>query len=240
MPRRSGSKSAAAATARQPKRRAATVGEARSQHQQRCLHERRRLAYESARILVEQGPGELDRARRKAAARLGISDKRCWPDNAEINDALITQQRLFEPDIDADLADLRRHALEAMRELAAFRPRLVGPALRGTATRAHGVELRLFADSPEEVLMVLMERRIPWRERELSLRFAGGVVQAHPVFEFVAGDVPVHLQVLPRNALRQPPLDPVSDRPERGIDAEDLAALLAEPCGGPTEGDAAL
>jgi hypothetical protein len=236
MPRRSGSKAVAAATARHPKRRAASAAEARGQHHHRCLHERRRLAYESARILVEQGPGEFDRARRKAAARLGITDKRCWPDNEEINDALIAQQRLFEPDLDADVADLRRHALQAMRELAAFRPRLVGPALRGTATRAHGVELRLFADSPEEVLMALMDRRIPWRERELTARFGNGAVQMHPVFEFVAGDVPVHLQVLPWHALRQPPLDPVSDRPERGIDAEELAALLAD-MGGPSAAD---
>ena len=227
MPRRSGSKAAMAVTARRSKGRAARPGDLPGT-QQRCLHERRRLAYESARILAEQGPGEFERARRKAAARLGITDKRCWPDNEEINDALVAQQRLFEPDLDADLALLRRHALEAMRELAPFRPRLVGAALRGTATRDHGVELRLFADSPEEVLMALMDRRIPWRQRELTLRFASGAVQAYPVFEFVAGDVPVHLQVLPWQARRQPPLDPVSDRPERGMDADELAALLAE------------
>jgi hypothetical protein len=193
----------------------------------RCVQERRRLAYESARILAEYGPGEFDRARRKAAARLGISDKRCWPDNEEINDALVAQQRLFEPDMDADLVAVRRHALQAMREFARFRPRLVGPALRGTATRAHGIELRLFADSPEEVLLELLQRRIPWQEGEVSLRYANGVMQAHPVFEFVAGDIPVSLQVLPWQGLREPPLDAVSDRPERGLDADELSALLA-------------
>jgi hypothetical protein len=196
--------------------------------QNRCLQERRRLAYESARILADHGQGEFDRARRKAAARLGITDKRCWPDNEEINDALVEQQRLFEPDLDADLERLRRHALQAMREFADFRPRLVGPALRGTATRANGIDLRLFADSPEEVLIALMDRRIPWRQREVSWRYANGGVQAHPVFEFIAGDIAVHLQVLPWQDQRQPPLDPVSERPERGIDAEELAGLLDE------------
>jgi hypothetical protein len=194
-----------------------------------CQEARRRLAYESARILVEHGPTEFDRARRKAAARLGISDKRCWPDNGEINDALVEQQRLFDPDSrERGLTDLRRHALRAMQELAAFRPRLIGSALRGTATHEHGIELRLFADSPEEVLLELMERRIPWRQREEPQRYASGAVQAHPVFEFVAGEIPVHLQVLPWQAQREPPLDPVSDRPERGIDTDELAALVAE------------
>jgi hypothetical protein len=56
--------------------------------------------------------------------------------------------------------------------IRAFRPRLIGPALRGTATPEHGIELRLFADSPEEVLMELMERRIPWQQREETQRYA--------------------------------------------------------------------
>jgi hypothetical protein len=228
MPRRAGSKAATAASSRRPKRRQLSDGGIPG-GRHRCQDERRRLAYETARILAEHGPSAFDRARRKAAARLGISDKRCWPDNAEINDALIEQQRLFEPDErERELAELRRHALRAMGELAAFRPRLIGPALRGTAMREHGIELRLFADSPEEVQLELMQRRIPWRQREAMLRYASGSVQAHPVFEFFAGDIPVQLQVLPWQARREPPLDPVSERPERGIDAAELQALLAQ------------
>jgi hypothetical protein len=179
--------------------------------------------------LADQGPSEFDRARRKAAARLGITDKRCWPDNSEIHDALMEQQELFEPgERERDLVDLRRHALRAMQEFETFRPRLIGAAVRGTATLEHGIELRLFADSPEEVLMELMERRIPWEQRDEAQRFSGGAVQTHPVFEFVAGEVPMVLQVLPWRALRQPPLDPVSDRPERGLGVDELSALLAK------------
>ncbi len=225
MPRRSGSKAAAAASKRRPQRRCNAAVPAGGRY--RCVDQRRRLAYESARILAEQGPAEFDRARRKAAARLGITDKRCWPDNGEINDALVEQQRLFAPDAHrVHLTQLRQRALEAMRELADFRPRLIGPALRGTATREHGIALRLFADSPEEVLMALVDRRIPWQEGEEVVRFGNGTVQTCPVFEFVAGEIPVLLQVLPWQARRQPPLDPVSERPERGIDALELAALL--------------
>ncbi len=228
MPRRVRSKAAAASGQRRPKHRNLGCRDTPGGRQGR-QDQRRRLAYETARILVEHGPAEFDRARRKAAARLGISDKRCWPDNGEINDALIEQQRLFEPDSrERDLAELRRHALQAMRALAAFRPRLIGPALRGTATREHGIALRLFADSPEEVLLELMQRRVPWRQREGALRYASGTVQVYPVLELVAGDIPVQLQVLPWQAQRQPPLDPVSERPERGIDAAELQALLAD------------
>jgi hypothetical protein len=227
MPRRSGSKAAVAAPTRRAKARPSRGGEV-SGGRHRCQDERRLLAYESARILAEHGPSGFDRARRKAAARLGISDKRCWPDNGEINEALIEQQQLLDPVARAhSLAHLRRHALQAMREFAPFRPRLIGSALRGTATYEDGIELRLFADSPEELLLELMQRRIPWRQRDAAQRYASGTVQTHPVFEFVAGDIPVQLQVLPWQAQRQPPLDPVSERPERGMDADELADLLA-------------
>jgi hypothetical protein len=231
MPRRSGSKTAAATSTRRSRRYGDTPPSARGDAapRQRCHDQRRLLAYESARILADQGPSEFDRARRKAAARLGVTDKRCWPDNSEINDALLEQQELFEPgERERDLADLRRHALRAMQEFESFRPRLIGAAVRGTATLEHGVELRLFADSPEEVLMELMERRIPWEQRDEAQRFSGGSVQTHPVFEFVAGEVPMVLQVLPWRAQRQPPLDPVSERPERGLGIDELSALLAE------------
>jgi hypothetical protein len=230
MPRRTGSRTAVGGNERRSERPRQRAGARKDPYsaKSRCDGARQRLAYESARILTESGPVEFDRARRKAASRLGISDKRCWPDNEEINDALIEQQRLFGPEQSEQIQiRLRRRALDAMREFEAFSPRLIGAALRGTATTSHGVELRLFADSPEEVLMELMARRIPWEQRDEPQRFAGGTMQTHPVFEFLAGDVPMSLQVLPWRALRHPPLDPVSERPERGLGESELAKSLA-------------
>jgi hypothetical protein len=44
----------------------------------------------------------------------------------------------------------------------------------------------------------------------------------------MAGDVPFELTVLPVQALRNPPLDPVTERPERGADIAEVERLLAE------------
>lgn len=194
----------------------------------RCELQRQRLAYESARILSEQGGTEFDRARRKAADRLGISDKRCWPDNEEIQQALLQQQRLFHADEQQRaLSTLRRQALSAMREFAAFEPRLVGPILAGTANPEHGLELLLFADSPEAVAFELLDRGIRWQQRDEQFRYAGGEQQTHPVFSFMAGELPVHLVLLPPQARRNPPLSPISERPERGIGVAELGRLVA-------------
>lgn len=189
---------------------------------------RQRLAYEAARILAGQGLAEFDRARRKAAARVGVADRRLWPSNEEIRAALVEQRRLFAPRERhaAELHRLRGHALGAMRLFSVFAPRLVGPLLAGIGDTMVGIRLHLFADGPEDVILTLMAQGIPWHERERVLGYPGGRRRGHPAFHFVAGGIPVELVVLPVNAQRSPPLDPVSERPEKGADLAEVERLV--------------
>ncbi|TVQ86657.1 MAG: hypothetical protein EA400_12525 [Chromatiaceae bacterium] len=190
---------------------------------------RQHLAYESARMMAEQGL-DAERARRKAARRLGVSDRRCWPDHAEIEVALQRQYRLFHAaERRAVTTALRIQALAAMQTFAAFAPRLVGAPVSGTTRRERGLELRLFADDPAEVVFALIDRGIPWQEGETALRYADGKIQSHPVFSFIAGEVPVELVVLPVRAQRNPPLSTVSERPDPGLGQRDLEQLLSLP-----------
>jgi len=72
----------------------------------------RRLAYEAARIMADQGIRGFDRARRKAAERVGIEDRWLWPGNREIQEALLQQQHLFQgAEQESALTSLRRQAL---------------------------------------------------------------------------------------------------------------------------------
>ncbi|EGV17999.1 glutathione S-transferase family protein [Thiocapsa marina] len=190
--------------------------------------QRERLAYEAARIVLEQGLDDFDRARRKAAERIGVQDRRHWPTNEAVQDAVLAQRRLFMGGADEDeLRDLRVAALQAMEQLDAFAPRLIGGALSGALGSGSGIELLLFADRAEDVIFTLLDLRIPWRGAERTLRYPDGLRCAHPAFRFVAGDIHVELIVLPRRALRNPPLDPVTERVQRGADREEVARLVA-------------
>jgi hypothetical protein len=196
-----------------------------------CAQQRREIAYGAAKMMREQGPLELDRARRKAATRLGVTNKRCWPDNAEIEDALLSEYRLFEPDDQRRVtATLRERALAAMRLFSEFDPRLVGQSVSGTASLDQGVRVHLFADDAREIVFRLIDRRIPWREMDCQQRYSDGSRQSHPMFTFVADGVPVELAVLPRQARHNPPLSAISERPERGLDARAVERLLSEDC----------
>ena len=177
----------------------------------------------------EQGLLELDHARRKAVERLGITNRRCWPDNAEIQAALENEYRLFQPEAQHQVTTaLREQALAAMQTFAEFEPRLVGQLVSGTASLEQGVRLHLFADDTRPIVFKLIDKGIPWQAGDSQHRYADGTRQMHPTFAFVAGEIPIELVVLPDRARRNPPLSSISERPERGLDAEDVERLVRD------------
>src|SRR5437868_11383736 len=139
---------------------------------QRAEQLRRALALEAARIMSEQGIDDFRLAKRKAAERLGATDISVLPKNTEIEAALVERQRLFEADTHSSvLKSARRTALQAMRLLKQFEPRLVGPVLSGTASAHSEINLHLFTDGAETVALHLMEHSIPHEIGERRLRY---------------------------------------------------------------------
>lgn len=188
---------------------------------------RRALAQEAARIMSEQGIDDYRLAKRKAAERLGATDIAVLPKNTEIEAALAEHQRLFEADTHSStLTALRRTALNAMKLLKRFQPRLVGPVLTGTASVHSEVNLHLFADGTETVALHLMEQGIPHRIAERRLRYEPNRLVAYPVVQFVAGNRPIDSVVFPVDGIRQSPASPVDGRPMRRADAAEVASML--------------
>lgn len=188
---------------------------------------RRALAQEAARIMSEQGIEDYGLAKRKAAERLGATDIAVLPKNTEIEAALNAHHRLFEANTHASaLSSLRRTALQAMRLLERFEPRLVGPVLSGTASAHSEVNLHLFAEGAEPVALHLVERGIPHRMAERRLRYEPNRLIAYPVVQFVAGDKEIDAVVFPIDGIRQSPASPVDGRPMRRAGTAEVESLL--------------
>ena len=193
-------------------------------------HQRLRVAEEAARLIIEGGQGDdLDMARRKAAARLGVRDEALLPTGEEIREALRGRQRLFAPGGRSELRRLREAALEAMAFFVAFEPRLVGPVLEGDVTPGAAVSLHLHADDPDSLALLLKERGIPATPRHRRLRLERSRAAELPSWEFSADGVGFELVVLPLQALRQPPLDALDERPMARASAAALRRLLDDP-----------
>lgn len=195
-------------------------------------HKRQRIAVEAARIMAEEGVPDFHAAKRRAANRLGLPETRHLPTNEEVQAALQQHLRLFRGNALAhDVRRLRRLALEAMRFLADFEPRLVGPVLSGTVTPESEIQLHISADAPEQVTLFLQERGIPFRLTERRLRFGGERYETVSAYRFTADGVAVELYVFNPRSVRETPLSPVDGRPMRRAALKEIESLLHEPGG---------
>lgn len=185
------------------------------------------VAEEAARIMAEQGVDDYLQAKRKAAERMGVVDSSVLPRNTEIEAALAARQRLFSADRHAaEIAALRRSALEAMRLMGDFAPRLVGPVLSGTASAHSEINLHLFSESPEAVSLRLEERGVPHEVVERRVRFERDRMVAYPALRFVAGGQTIDAVVFPLDGIRQAPCSPVDGKPMRRAAAAEVQALI--------------
>lgn len=185
------------------------------------------LVEEAARLICDEGYADYRMAKQKAAERLGVSRGTTLPDNARIEAAVLDRQNLFGgAAYRAQLLDMRRTALRAMRLLSAFDPRLSGSSVSGAIGEGHRVQVHLIADSAESVEMLLHDRQIPFEQDERRYRMADGREAQVPLLRFQADRFGVDLAVFDPATVRHPPLSQVDGKPARRLTPEQLRSLL--------------
>lgn len=163
---------------------------------------RQRIAQAAARIMAEDGIQDFSLAKRKAARQLGAEDSQHLPNNQEIEQELRLYQEIFQKDEQQErLRFLRKLALEAMRQLEPFNPRLTGSVLNGTATRYSDINLEVFPSSLKDVELFLLSRKIPYRSGEKTLR-QGKDVRTVPLLALVEFPATVEILVYDAEDLR--------------------------------------
>jgi hypothetical protein len=188
---------------------------------------RHKLAEEAARLMVEHGIEDFSLAKRKAADRFGVRASGALPSNGEIHERVIERQRLFEPDLrDERLAKLRSLAARVMLLLEAFRPKLVGAVLDGTATPSTAIELHVFSDSPEDVAATLHDHGLRLYDSQRRYRFGRELSEQIPGFELTVDDEDLDVMVFPERGSGHAPLSPVDGKPMRRASRSAVMALL--------------
>lgn len=180
----------------------------------RSENSRQLVAQEAARILAEEGIDDFHLAKRKAAERLGLTDAHLLPGNDEIEIELLAYQRLFQSESQPQhLLQLRIKALQAMKLLNGFEPRLVGSVLSGSANQHDTITLHLFADSPEMVAIFLINQKIPYEIDEQSTRYSSQETELKTVYRFWIGGDCVTATVFDFEEIKKRPLSPISGKP---------------------------
>jgi hypothetical protein len=164
---------------------------------------RAEIAALAARMIAEDGC-DYGTAKRKAARQIlgNIRVKgEVLPDNTQIEDEVRLYNQIFFGDTQpARLLQLRKLALHIMAELEVFHPYLTGAVLNGTAGEHSDIHIQLFADSPKEVEIYLLNKGIAFEVSE-SPHFKG---RGEPVevVSFMQQNEGIHLALYNRDDLR--------------------------------------
>ena len=189
---------------------------------------RQEVAAEAARILATEGQRNYRNAKQKAAVRLGISPRSVLPSNSEVEAELKRRQELYGgPAHSEQLAGLRGAAVKAMEFFDAFRPKLVGPVLEGTADAHSRICLHLFCESEEEVTRFLLEHNLAFEHETRRIRWHDGSYRDLELLVLEAGGNIVELALMAGPAARQAPPSPIDGKPQRRAGMAEVARLAA-------------
>lgn len=195
---------------------------------QRADHQRASIADEAARIMMERGMTDYRLAKAKACERLGLSTGPL-PSNEEVEAALAARNRIFRGDRhDLQLRRLREAAINVMRRLDAFNPRLVGSVLTGTATEHSAIDLHLYTDTPETVGAQLGTLGLDPRAIQFQHRWRRGEAHIVPGYRFYEQGFEYLAAVFPERRRAHAPLSRVDGRPMRRANHREVARLLGD------------
>jgi hypothetical protein len=188
---------------------------------------RRELAQLAAKIVAVDGVTDYLAAKRKAAMRLGISPEQGLPTNLEVEQALKEYQALFQnQNQTAHLQTMRGQALNAMRLLSRYQPRLVGPVLSGTATCNSEITLHLVCDEPEQIGFLLSEHAIPFIDTAKTIKTGKSEKKDYPAYEFFADRTRISLVIFPERQQHSVPLSTITGKPMRRAAIGEVEKLI--------------
>jgi hypothetical protein len=188
---------------------------------------RQRLAVESARLMSEEGIDDFQYARKKAAQHFGIQDSYAYPSNEEIITEIKLHQAIYGSADQAHiLRELRNTALNAMKLFKDFIPKLTGSVLSGYAGKNSRINIHLFADTAEDITMILLQHDIPYQLTETRLNFNKKISKVFPKFQFFAGDFQVNLTVIPNKQKHNHPVNTFDGQSMQRASIKQLEKLL--------------
>lgn len=188
---------------------------------------KQRLAVESARLMREEGIDDFHYARKKAAQHYGIQDSYVYPSKEEIISEIKLHQAIYGcAEQVSILHELRSTALKAMNLFKNYSPKLTGTALLGFAGKSSPINIHVFADTAEDIAMILMQYDIPYQLTETRLYFNKKTSHVLPKYQFLAGDTQINLTIIPCKQKNNLPLDHFDGQTMQRASIKQLEKLL--------------
>ena len=113
---------------------------------------RQKIAKEAAILLYTGQEKEYKQAKIRAAKNLGV---KILPSNREVAELDRLAQELEGEEREKRLIEMRKTALQTMKVLKKFNPRLIGSVWRGTANKNSDIDILILHDKPEQIIATL-------------------------------------------------------------------------------------
>lgn len=122
---------------------------------------------------------------------------------------------------------LRQKAYKVMQILQPFSPKLTGMVLDGTATLHTHIRMHAFADTPEEVIMFLVNHKIPYDEADQRVQLMDRNMTSFPMFCFYLAETAIEVTVFPQNSPKYIVRCPTSGKRMPRASLQDIEKMLA-------------
>lgn len=184
----------------------------------------------AAALMYAREESEYFTAKRKAAGQLRIDWKyapKDLPSNAEIREQVLLLANMLEGDKRGeDLREMRLLALQIMRLLEPFRPRLIGSTLTGHIRKGSDIDLHVFTDHLPALTDVLDDHALPYTIEQKNITKLGqSTVYTHVHLDL---SYPIELTVYTRAQHRTVFRSLITGKPIERANLGELESLLEQ------------
>lgn len=188
--------------------------------------ERRRVAEEAARFIVEGAEAEYLHAKERAISMLGLSSNNHLPSNKKIKEciALLTASQLGHDEVKRRIREMREIALEIMQVIEDSDPFLIGSTLSGQIRDSSDIDLHAYSDD----YTLLQNQLEDWGYEDVDVELVDNRKGRFVHLKWYERDYPVEITVYPWSWRDTVLYSSVTNKPMKRADTAALRALLKQ------------
>ncbi len=188
--------------------------------------ERRKVAEEAARFIVEGSEAEYLHAKERAISMLGLSSSNHLPSNKKIKECIaqLTACQLGEEEVRRRTREMREIALEIMQVIEDADPFLIGSTLTGQIRNSSDIDLHAYSDD----YTVLKSQLTDWGYEDVDEELVDNRKGRFVHLKWYERNYPVEITIYPWSWRDITLYSSVTGKPMKRADYDGVKALLKQ------------